>query len=576
MRKKINDIGLKTKFMLIFLIISLIMCGGNITVFLILQNAYNNELYDKSTQMMIILAEEIQSELDRVIYDSEKIISDEILQKSLSDMKNIDENKLEWLDAFQTVRNRINNFELYSPDICNVFLQSSSGQKFGRINTKGGFSEDSIKDLYQLAKEGNGKERWAYFPKIKNSIVLTREIREMKDLTLRELGTLIIRVDLKEIIDRCRRPLLNNDQMIQIAIYDGQNQIYSSDNVVGSINPDIEKFSIREVNAEKYFNIQYCLENMGWNCIMAIPYDAIFCRVTSAVQIAITIIVCVLIVSLVLCSKLTSSVVAHIESLIEQCDMFARGKYKPESQIYDKYALRQDEIGKLFRHFDRMAYENGKMIQETYIKQQLLLEAQVSNLRAQIRPHFIYNTLESINCLAHTVGEERIATMTSALGRMLRVSLKEQKHVVSVKEELDMVEEYLKIQSVRLGKRLKVYIEVDEYYYDIKIPSMTLQPLVENSIFYAAEEMDDDCEIRLFSREEDGKVKIVVEDNGAGMDEDILEKLEKKEKIPEGLGIGLLNINKRLKILIAEDCGLVVGREGNKTQVAVKLSKETV
>lgn len=162
-----------------------------------------------------------------------------------------------------------------------------------------------------------------------------------------------------------------------------------------------------------------------------------------------------------------------------------------------------------------------------------------------MRPHFLYNTLESIYCLAKNAQDERIAAMTDALGKMLRASLNDKRDVVSVEEDLQITKEYLRIQLLRYGDRLRVEYDLEESLLCCRIPAMTIQPLVENAVHHAAEEMLETCVIRIGGRAEDGAVDLYVEDNGPGMDEDMLAKLESGEIKPEGMGIGLRNIHRR-------------------------------
>lgn len=204
-------------------------------------------------------------------------------------------------------------------------------------------------------------------------------------------------------------------------------------------------------------------------------------------------------------------------------------------------------------------------------QQRLLQEKQMQQLRAQVRPHFLYNTLESIYCLAQNAPDQRIAVMTDALGKMLRASLNESRDIVTVAEDLQVTREYLRIQLIRYGDRLQVEYDVEEQVMSCQIPAMTIQPLVENAVHHAAEEMLDTCVIRICGRVTEDGVDIVVEDNGPGMDEDILNKLETGEVKPEGLGIGMRNIHKRVQYAFHGPYGLRVKCSDGVTRIIVHL-----
>ena len=140
-----------------------------------------------------------------------------------------------------------------------------------------------------------------------------------------------------------------------------------------------------------------------------------------------------------------------------------------------------------------------------------------------------------------------------------------------MREDLELTREYLRIQLIRYGERLRVEYDVDESVLPCRIPSMTIQPLVENAIHHAAEEMLDTCVIRISGHAVAGGVDITVEDNGPGMDEDILAKLESGEVKPEGLGIGMRNIHKRVQFAFSDAYGLQVKCAGGLTQIIVHL-----
>lgn len=567
MKRHLYDIKLQYKFWLITFVTCFLICAGNLIAFQILQNSYNKELYGKCVQLLSMFASNVQSELDRVIYDSETMIIDDVLQESLSQLKENKKNVKSWVDAKIKLRHRIENIDYYSEDINYIYLTSADGERYGRFNTDYTMLNYNVDELVANAHEKKGKVIWNSVKDAEHSVILSREIREAKEFTLESLGTLIISVDLPDIVRRANQTLSDAGTPIQVAIYQGEELMYASDEMVAGLPVKTSGYWIGDYQGELLFESSYIFKDSGWTYVMALPYESIFQSVNMAIKISCLVLAGVMLIALYFNNRLTKSIIRHLEELTKHCDSFAKGEY---ISIVESYDSRRDEIGELYRHFDSMAYENQKMIKEIYVKQQLLLETEVSNLRAQIRPHFVYNTLESIYCLAQSLKDERIAMMTSALGKLLRTSLKEQRKLISLEEEIKMVEEYLKIQKIRYGDRLEVIVEIKEEYKMILVPVMSVQPLVENSIIYAMEEMLDVCQIHIYCRENGKFVEIVVEDNGPGMDTDIVTKLNAKEVVPHGLGIGLENINKRLKLLISEECGLLVERIDGWTKVIIR------
>ena len=161
--------------------------------------------------------------------------------------------------------------------------------------------------------------------------------------------------------------------------------------------------------------------------------------------------------------------------------------------------------------------------------------------------------------------------MTDALGKMLRASLNDKRDVVTVAEDLQITQAYLRIQLIRYGDRLQVEYALPEDILPCLIPAMTLQPLVENAVHHAAEEMLDTCVIRISGEVVNGGIDVVVEDNGPGMDEDILAKLESGEIKPEGMGIGMRNIHRRVQYAFSQRYGLQVRRVDAHTRIIIHL-----
>jgi two-component system sensor histidine kinase YesM len=184
-----------------------------------------------------------------------------------------------------------------------------------------------------------------------------------------------------------------------------------------------------------------------------------------------------------------------------------------------------------------------------------------------MNPHFLYNILESVNWRAKAIGENKISAMMESLGILLRSTLSEHDENFTLKKEMELVECYLTIQKIRFDEQLECSLNIDEAYLDAKIPKLVLQPLVENAIHYGLEEITDVCLISIHSCVEDEKLILKVKNSGTQFEENLLIKLANKEITPHGMGIGLQNINDRLKITFGDEYGLVFCNEPNTAVV---------
>lgn len=223
------------------------------------------------------------------------------------------------------------------------------------------------------------------------------------------------------------------------------------------------------------------------------------------------------------------------------------------------YENRKDEIGELHQRFDQMANQVRELIQKNYVSEILNKEAELKSLENQINPHFLYNTLESINWRAKDLGAEEISIMVESLGALLRTTLSRGKDPIStLKTELDIVNDYMSIIQCRFEDILKYSVEVPKGLYETPLPRLSLQPLVENSINYALEEMTEVCHITITAARMEEDVLITITNNGSQFPENILERLASGDAVPHGFGIGLLNIQKRLQLQFGEEYGLTL------------------
>jgi two-component system LytT family sensor kinase len=183
-------------------------------------------------------------------------------------------------------------------------------------------------------------------------------------------------------------------------------------------------------------------------------------------------------------------------------------------------------------------------------QEQLLLAARIEALASQINPHFLFNTLTSISSLIRS-DPETARTLIVKLSGLLRRLLRSQDHFVTLREELDAIDEYLDIESMRFGPKLKIEKDISLDVLDVVVPSMILQPLVENSIKHGLSRKVGDGRILIRSHRQNGHAIIEVIDDGLGMPEEGLEYAMRG-------GIGLRNVNERLQVIYGKNYRLQV------------------
>jgi two-component system, LytTR family, sensor kinase len=201
-------------------------------------------------------------------------------------------------------------------------------------------------------------------------------------------------------------------------------------------------------------------------------------------------------------------------------------------------------------------------------QQQLRLnEARLAALSRQINPHFLFNTLNSVTSLIRQ-DPEQARQVVYKLSNILRRLLRQQDNLTALREELSFIDDYLAIEMVRFGEKLRVVKDIDPATLDMLVPSMLLQPLVENSIRHGLASKVDGGMVRIRSRITGGKFQILVEDDGVGIPESKLATLFEQ-------GIGVSNVNERLKVLFGDDYKMWIdSRLGEGTSTGIELPEQ--
>ncbi|MBI9102455.1 MAG: sensor histidine kinase [Spirochaetales bacterium] len=225
----------------------------------------------------------------------------------------------------------------------------------------------------------------------------------------------------------------------------------------------------------------------------------------------------------------------------------------------------EDEFEILFHGFNQMASRIKSLMEARVEKEKALSTAERHALQSQINPHFLYNTLNTVKAISKLHGVEDITTIITQLGKLLRDSIDSKEEFTTVRESLNLVEGYLQIQRIRYGSSFNWEIEVDQALNNIEIPRLIIQPIVENSVIHGLEKLTGKRNIQIKGRLDPPMV--TVKDNGAGLTDEIWQSALNGQK-----GVGLQNVNRRLKLYYGDEAGLSYSREEDNSIVKIHLS----
>lgn len=238
----------------------------------------------------------------------------------------------------------------------------------------------------------------------------------------------------------------------------------------------------------------------------------------------------------------------------------------------------EDEISKIGKEFNRLVRHINSLIKKQKKMYEQRQRLEMNALQAQINPHFLYNTLDSVRWMAVIQNAGSIADTVMSLENLLRNMAKGVGDKITLREELSLVQDYVHLQQVRYMEIFDYICDVPEKYEDYLIVKMTMKPIIENAIFHGIEPTGDYGVIKVHVRETERDLYISIEDNGMGMDEnelaDILKSNKNKNKNALS-GVGIVNVDERLKMTYGSGYGLIYeGKKGEFTRVTIHIPKE--
>ncbi len=265
---------------------------------------------------------------------------------------------------------------------------------------------------------------------------------------------------------------------------------------------------------------------------------------------------------------------APISRLTKRLELIAGGDFEPDDTIET-----DDEIGMIGKQINQMSSQISNLLDSRVLDEKEKKDMEIKMLQAQINPHFLYNTLDSIKWIATMQKNTGIVQVVTALSSLLKNMAKGFNEKVTFRQELDFLQNYVTIEKIRYIELFDVEIQVDEEsLYDARIVKLTLQPIVENAIFSGIEPSGRFGLIEIHAFARDGVFYVTVRDNGVGISpENIRKLLTDTSRITKSnmSGIGLPNVDRRLKLVYGEDYGITIESElDNYTMITISLPLE--
>jgi two-component system sensor histidine kinase YesM len=293
-----------------------------------------------------------------------------------------------------------------------------------------------------------------------------------------------------------------------------------------------------------------------WKTVGVFPLDESLKVITYIKYYSLIIAVVTLILAGILAVFFTKSIVNPITKLRRLMKKTEEGNF--DIQFNSRY---DDEIGQLGNSFNHMIGEIKNLINLVQVEERNKRKAEINILQAQIKPHFLYNTLDTIQWMAQEHNAKDIVEMVGNLTNLLRIGLNSGDEIIKLRYEIKHVESYLMIQKVRYEDKVNYEIEIDDDILEYNVIKLILQPLVENAIYHGLKEKRGKGKIIIKGAVENNKIHLKVIDNGKGIKKDKLEEinalLRENDSSKRKIGYGSFNVNERIRLNYGEEYGIV-------------------
>lgn len=539
----------------------------------------NTSIFENSSEYTHTIIQQMNQNIDSYIDYMENIAylisSNEDVQDYLFDEKIDNEGRYRILNQFQTILDS-------RSDIRNVGIISKNGRMLINDGSKS-VNQDldlNTQEWYATALEKpngpiltsshvqhiiSGERPWV--------ITLSRGIRDRSGSGEKE-GVFFIDLNYSAISGLCDQSTVGTkgyafilDAKGNIVYHPQQQQLYNelqTENISLIMDTDEDTVLTGTGNDGKLYSISRS-EKTGWTVVDCTNVKELLRKSRQAQSVYVLTAIILVIVALLFSRFMARSITLPIQKLRDSMKKVQEGDFSVSDVVVDS----KNEIGSLTKSFDVMTHRIHELMEQNVHEQEEKRKSELKALQSQINPHFLYNTLDSIIWMAEGKKNEEVVLMTASLARLLRQSISNEDEVVPIANEVEYARGYLTIQKMRYKDKLEFQIEVDSSILYIPLIKLVLQPIIENAIYHGLKYKESKGLLIVKGFMKDGNAVLQVIDDGVGMDEETLAHIYDKHKVNyHSNGVGVYNVQKRLKLYYGEDYGITYTSELGKGTTA--------
>ena len=560
------------KIMLIFVILSIV---PTILIIVVANEIYSRSLYERSEQLISQNAKQHDMIVSERMGNYKDSFFELITEKDFINLAaSINEEDKLYTADIQNMQTMLQS-AVYSLSyvrsvvfIADNYLYVSYSKWYGRNEIPLWLTADSRQKIREDIKDPRRAKITSAYNLLgeagQNDLVILLAMPVRNLMTKERSGLLIYAISNQMLLDQQGAA---NDEGVETVVTDADGFILNGTSG-SAIGKNLTEYLEEQYKNKNYYKIDQEIDDTGWTASYIVDKDVQRRDVRNFNQMVLLLTLVIMGISFAVVIRFTGRYIGEIRKIGDAIE-----NYDPDESRSLKVHLNQNDDLYLISHqFNRMVDRNNSLVEALKQKNNEIQEAserqknaEIKALEAQINPHFLYNTLDSINWRAIDAGEEEISDMLGILGSLLRYSISNINGIVPLSVEIEWLKKYVFLQRERFNDSFDCVYDVAENCLDYPIYKMLLQPLIENSILHAFRETKEGgiITVKAFIRE-DQKLQISIKDNGSGMSCEQLENLRKnilEKKALDSRSIGISNVVNRLKIYYYDEAEIRVESE---------------
>ena len=488
-------------------------------------------------------------------------------------------------EQHQMVVGDLKQLLLARDELKSACIVSFNGLSFYADNNKDKMSimeQIDVIDMLAKARQMHGRPQWYLNNKegIEN-VFLIRTISNREDYS--ETGFMVLGIKKSYLSDAFTN--LESDYIKNLAVIDEENQMVfassdESEKIISTIGYPKETDGYEFDYKNNVLKAYISLDNPKWRIVTYIPLSNLYEEVYNLRSKIIWVCVFVFIAISLLGWLAAKDIINPIMDLVKKMKHLQSGETTARV-IVD----RQDELGYLGQAYNKMVDDMSYLMNSIYREQITRKDAELKALQSQMNPHFLFNTLESINWMAQIRNIPEISDTVSNLSSLIEAGIGRDSKLITLQEEFSYIDQYVAIIKRRLEDRLNLIEEIEDSVLQVQIPRLLIQPIVENAVYHGIEQVRRKGEIALKATSSEGRLVITIYDNGAGIPSEELTKLRDRLAMNDdeyfkmigkkGKSVGIENVNRRIKLFYGQEYGLQIeSEEGQFTMITVTIPLE--